>query len=425
MRPLISTRRVSSQLLYLGLIATTSLALTACGSDDDEPTATNPDSAAPAPAPAPGNPGSAPAPAPTPGAAPAPTPAPTPAPAPDPAPSPAQVPGVTADTAVGEVFAFGTSNRTLYTFANDEDGVSNCSGGCATTWPPIIAQSEQTVGDFSTLLRDDGTLQWSFKGDPLYYYVGDASEGEINGEGIGGVWYVARPDPWTTRETAIGTVFAGAGSVNAGQSDPSQRLQYDGRTLYVFTNDTANTSNCEGGCASTWPPLYADPGATSRGEFNVMTRSDGTTQWALRGNPLYFYTGDSAPGETNGEGIGGVWFAATPTTEPAVSSQPTPGATTSTEIGEVFVFGARNRTLYTFDNDEPGVSNCNGGCAETWPPILAETEQTIGEFNTIARDDGSLQWALNGWPLYYYVDDVDEGQVSGDGVGGVWFAARP
>lgn len=289
MRLMNPPQQASKRLLILGLTTTTALTLTACGSDDNEPTATQPDSTTQSPAPAP-----------------------APAPGPSPAPAPAQVPGITVSTAIGDVFAFGASNRTLYTFANDTSGVSNCNGGCATTWPPILADSEQTAGKFSTLVREDGTLQWSFKGDPLYYYAGDASEGEINGEGLGNVWYVARPDPWTTRDTGIGTVFTGLGSVNAGLSDPSQRLQYDGRTLYVFANDAVNTSNCEGNCAANWPPLYADPGATDGGPFNVITRSDGTSQWALRGSPLYFFSGDAAPGDTNGDGLGGVWSAARP-----------------------------------------------------------------------------------------------------------------
>lgn len=224
----------------------------------------------------------------------------------------AEIPGETRATVIGEVLVFGTDNRTLYTFANDTDGTSNCNGGCATTWPPVAADTAQAEGSFSTIEREDATLQWAFKGSPLYYYQGDASEGEINGEGIGGVWFVARPDPVATAETSIGTVLAASGSVNAGLADATQRQAVDGRTLYVFANDTATTSNCSGGCATNWPPLYADTGARGEGDYTLIDRDDATRQWAYQGQPLYLYAGDSAAGDTTGDGVGGVWSAARP-----------------------------------------------------------------------------------------------------------------
>ena len=222
------------------------------------------------------------------------------------------IPEETRITAIGEVLVAGLGNRTLYTFANDEDGVSNCSGGCAETWPAVLSDTEQSYGAFETIQRGDSSLQWTFKGSPLYYYVGDAAEGEINGEGLGDVWYVARPDPIATGETSLGTVLTARGTTNAGQGDAALRLDYEGRTLYVFANDTANASNCAGGCATNWPPLHADSAAVSAGDYSVLTRDDGTTQWAYKTQPLYFYIGDNAPGDTTGDGVNGVWSAAKP-----------------------------------------------------------------------------------------------------------------
>jgi predicted lipoprotein with Yx(FWY)xxD motif len=89
-----------------------------------------------------------------------------------------------------------------------------------------------------------------------------------------------------------------------------------GRTLYYFKADTPTTTACSGGCASTWPP-YLSSGAgaptsvdTLTGKLAVQTTTNGQ-QITYNGHLLYTYAGDSAPGQTNGEGIGNKWFVAT------------------------------------------------------------------------------------------------------------------
>ena len=64
--------------------------------------------------------------------------------------------------------------------------------------------------------------------------------------------------------------------------------------------------------AVAWPPLYADKAAVGTNGYSIITRDDGSTQWALNGQALYFYQGDSAPGDTNGEGVNGLWNIAVP-----------------------------------------------------------------------------------------------------------------
>jgi len=222
------------------------------------------------------------------------------------------VPGSTALSAIGDVLVFGDDNRTLYTFANDADGQSNCSGGCAEVWPPAIASEVASSGDFSTITRDDNTLQWAFKDRPLYFYQGDAVEGEINGEGINGVWYVARPDPVAVASSNLGDLFVASGTTNNGTGDAADRTDFDGFTLYTFRNDSAGVSTCNEGCATAWPPLFADQGAVAYENFSIISRDDNTRQWAYNGQALYFYQGDSAPGDTLGDGINGVWDVARP-----------------------------------------------------------------------------------------------------------------
>ena len=82
-----------------------------------------------------------------------------------------------------------------------------------------------------------------------------------------------------------------------------------GMTLYTFRNDSENTSNCYGDCARAWPPFTASASATPEGALGIIERRDGTRQWALNGQPLYFWTGDQQRGDVNGDGVGGVWDA--------------------------------------------------------------------------------------------------------------------
>jgi predicted lipoprotein with Yx(FWY)xxD motif len=82
----------------------------------------------------------------------------------------------------------------------------------------------------------------------------------------------------------------------------------EGKTLYVFTKDTPNKSNCNGGCATAWPPFMVANPALAGGDFSIVTRDDGGKQWAFKGQPLYFFAGDAKAGDMTGEGQGGVWF---------------------------------------------------------------------------------------------------------------------
>jgi len=87
---------------------------------------------------------------------------------------------------------------------------------------------------------------------------------------------------------------------------------------------------------------------------------------------------------------------------------------------------AHGMTLYTYDPDTAETSACNGKCAENWPPLLASADDKAeGEYNIITRDDGSLQWAYDGHPLYLWIKDKAPGDITGDGVKGVWHLARP
>jgi predicted lipoprotein with Yx(FWY)xxD motif len=83
-------------------------------------------------------------------------------------------------------------------------------------------------------------------------------------------------------------------------------------------------------------------------------------------------------------------------------------------------------TLYTFDKDAGGKSMCSGECAKSWPPLLVKAgEKAQGDGTQIKRDDGSMQWAYHGKPLYTFVKDKKAGDVTGDGMKDVWHVAKP
>jgi predicted lipoprotein with Yx(FWY)xxD motif len=101
-----------------------------------------------------------------------------------------------------------------------------------------------------------------------------------------------------------------------------------GFTLYWFVPDTATKSNCNGSCATYWPPVKgpATAGAGVTGKLGTIKRSDGSTQATYNGHPLYTYVGDTAPGQAKGNGLnlsGGVWHEVTVSVAQAAAAHPT------------------------------------------------------------------------------------------------------
>lgn len=89
-----------------------------------------------------------------------------------------------------------------------------------------------------------------------------------------------------------------------------------GMTLYIFKKDTAGKSACAGDCVAKWPLYFrekvAAPAGTKVEDFGTITREDGKNQTTYKGMPLYYFTGDAKPGDTNGQGVKDVWYVAAP-----------------------------------------------------------------------------------------------------------------
>ncbi|MEU5432571.1 SCO0930 family lipoprotein [Streptomyces sp. NPDC020719] len=227
-----------------------------------------------------------------------------------------------------------------------------------------------------------------------------------------------------------------------------------GFTLYRFDKDTASPpkSNCDGDCAKAWPAVPAGsvtaaPG-TESGLIGQVTRSDGTKQLTIAGWPMYRYTKDTKPGDANGQGVGGTWYASAPdgkkakpaadgtgsgsgsgAAEPA--SLPGLSVRNDPKLGKIIV-DSRGMTVYRLKKDSawPMKSACTGDCLKKWPVVApvekSDTQGIIQKgFVTFNRPDGLKQQSINCWPVYTFAGDTKPGDTNGQGVNGTWFAVTP
>ncbi|MCW2915055.1 MAG: hypothetical protein JWN52_3123 [Actinomycetia bacterium] len=237
--------------------------------------------------------------------------------------------------------------RTLYRFDKDtaKPSTTNCVDACATAWPPVMAddKSVSVKGIDSTLLgtlaRPDGTVQLTLSGWPLYRYAKDANPGDTNGQGVGGTWFVSSPTgkkaaaaaPAAAPTTAAPSAATGKVLLRVVNNAKLGKIVVDGsgRVLYRFDKDIPKPagkaiSNCLGACAVTWPPVLWTKGfkvvGIDRALVTNIMRKDGKCQIALNGWPLYRYAKDPNPGDTNGQGVGGIWFVSNPLGKKALGS---------------------------------------------------------------------------------------------------------
>lgn len=219
---------------------------------------------------------------------------------------------VNSDAVLGQIITDG-NGMTLYFFSNDADGTSACQGGCLDAWPVFHADNLQvpsalSTADFGTITRGDGTMQTTYKGWPLYYFAQDQNPGDTNGEGVNDIWFVAKPDY---------TLMIANQAVTSGGSATKYLVDDVGNTLYFFTPDETNVSNCTDGCLANWPAFFEDetvvPSTITAADLATFTRTDGEgDQLSYQGAPLYYFIQDTQRGDTNGEGVNSVWFVQQP-----------------------------------------------------------------------------------------------------------------
>jgi predicted lipoprotein with Yx(FWY)xxD motif len=124
---------------------------------------------------------------------------------------------VTEKTIGGQQVLVDSQGMTLYWFAPDTSSKSNCSGSCATYWPPVkgpVTAGSGVTGTLGTITRSDGSTQATYLGHPLYTYIGDKSPGQNKGNGLnlsGGLWYEMTVSGSTPAPGSTATATSGGG----------------------------------------------------------------------------------------------------------------------------------------------------------------------------------------------------------------------
>ncbi|HET8841754.1 MAG TPA: hypothetical protein VFN35_09815 [Ktedonobacteraceae bacterium] len=238
----------------------------------------------------------------------------TPAPTPTTAPSTVQTAQATVDGKATTILT-NAQGMTLYYFTPDSVAKTACTGDCAKAWPPLVAtgteaptSSASLPGKLSTITGDNGT-QVEYSGYLLYTFANDKAPGDVKGQGIGKKWYVATPD------LASVVIRVTTGTVKGKSQTILTNAQ--SMTLYYFTPDTTTKTACTGQCVQNWPPLMAAGTGTPTADAPLtatLTAVDAGngSQVECNGHLLYTFAADKAPGDVNGEGVGGKWFVATP-----------------------------------------------------------------------------------------------------------------
>ncbi len=209
----------------------------------------------------------------------------------------------------------------------------------------------------------------------------------------------------------------------------------EGNVLYFFARDVKGESLCEGDCIANWPAFhtqqYVPGGGLLVDEFGEITRSDGSSQTTYKGWPLYYFANDSQPGDINGDGANGVWFAAKPDYSLMIANGQLVGEdgnnyTSDYEVGEEntsYFTDARGRTIYIFAFDEANTNNFTNedfSNDSVWPIFHLEPDELQLPAGINEEDFGEItvhgvepQLTYKGWPLYYFGQDTERGDTKG------------
>jgi predicted lipoprotein with Yx(FWY)xxD motif len=210
-------------------------------------------------------------------------------------------------TPAGPLFA-DRKGFTLYVTDRDRDpGRSTCAGACAEQWVPLRAETDTPpFGDWALVARDDGRPQWAYKGRPLYRYRWEAKPR----------WAEAQNEVW--RYASVNN-FPPVGSGRRGYTPPPSDAKVvlpprpggvvgnptkygivfaDSKNLTLYSQKVV--SPCTGACLDSWMALRAPQAAAPLGDWTIVTRSDGSAQWAYQGHPVYRSVKDIKPADVNG-----------------------------------------------------------------------------------------------------------------------------
>ncbi len=309
---------------------------------------------------------------------------------------------------------------TLYFFSKDSKAESNCIDGCIANWPVFFAEdltldNGLNASDFGTITRQDGSQQTTFKGWPLYTFANDTNSGDINGDGAGGLWYVAKPDYTVMMVSAqlVGKDVSGketnlTSDYTEGDEETFYMVDAEGNTLYGFINDTKGVNNFTKEDFSNngvWPifetTLANIPSILNASDFGSIDVF-GRTQITYKGWPLYYFGQDIQRGDNYGVGFpaAGVW--------PIVNQDIDEAPVAQTPMTTTYTIGSQGASAYLFTGEglnstsNPNITLKRGETYEfvvSTPghPFLIKTAQTTGTgdaFNDGVTNNGAAEGTI-------------------------------
>ena len=250
----------------------------------------------------------------------------------DNAPAPAKEIQLRSNATLGDILVDG-GGRTLYFFSNDAKGQNSCTGGCEPVWPVFNTDnltSEKLgdgldLADFSSVTTTSGKKQTTYKGWPLYYFAPNGgpqeAAGATGGEGIGGIWFVAKPDYtiMIVNSQLVGNDGKNyLGNYSEGVGKTIYFSNGAGRTIYTFSKDSANNNNftkLDFSNNAAWPLYETDkvvvPSTLDKSLFGSIDVF-GRKQLTFKGWPLYHFGQDNTRGDNKGVSVStpGTWSVA-------------------------------------------------------------------------------------------------------------------
>ena len=225
---------------------------------------------------------------------------------------------VATDAKLGK-FLVDSKGMALYMFTKDTPDQSNCDAKCLASWPALETSGTPKAGPgvdaslVGTASLAGGAKIVTYNHMPLYYFVKDTQAGQTSGEDVGGVWYVVSPEGKPIEPAAESSPTA---TPAAAVTEPTLSVATDptlgkilvdgkGMTLYIFTKDLPDQSNCDASCLANWPPLLIQgnpvlgPGVDDS-KIGTALLADGTKIVTYNHMPLYYFIKDTKPGETSG-----------------------------------------------------------------------------------------------------------------------------
>lgn len=347
----------------------------------------------------------------------------------------------------------GSAGESLFFSDADAPGASRCVAACAQEFPPVMAGAgAKPFGDWSLVKRQEGGRQWAYQKRPLYRWSKETVPGEVAtnvglretaeaklAEGAkrpGDLmppqgWQLARFTPWLTMTLPDG--------INVDFVPAAQAVvlkDFNGFTLYAFDGKVGldGQSCSDDGCQVQWLPVVAAGLAGPVGDFSIVTRKDGSKQWAYKKQPLYHYAGDQLPGDVLGAAVDKRWTLA------ALTQSFRPAGVTIKNVdgygnmwakngltlygGHAFfkLWGGRNlrdgfRDSYA-RGKRLGTAACvTANCRDEWIPFAAPADAVAeGFWEVLTRDDGTRQWAYKGFALYSRKTDTKPEDLTGQSI---------